>query len=71
MHKFEIKRHNFIDNQNPVSIYVNCSTSLVNPLDIEKDVDSFIEFMVEKYKIKKEDAVTLSFSEWISKKFSI
>ena len=69
MDKFSIKRHNFTDKQNPVSIYVDCTTSLVNPLDIEKDVDSFVEFMIEKYKIKKEETVKQSFIDWIKSKF--
>lgn len=69
MDKFNIKRHNFTGQQNPVSIYVDCSTSLVNPLDIERDVDSFVEFMIEKYKIKKEGTEKLSFVDWIKNKF--
>lgn len=63
MNKFEIKNHNFIDKNNPVSVYVNCTTSEVNPLEIEKDIDNFMQFMEEKYKIKSVEQKT-TFKEW-------
>jgi len=65
MSKFEIKRHTFTDKSNPVGVYVSCSTSTINPLEIEKDVDDFILFMEEKYKIK---STKLSFKQWLLKK---
>ncbi len=63
MNKFEIKQHNFIDENNPVSVYVSCSTSTVNPLEIEKDVNNFVQFMEEKYKIKSVPQ-NITFKEW-------
>lgn len=65
MNKFEIKKHTFLDTSNPVDVYVSCSTSTVNPLEIEKDVDDFILFMEQKYKIK---TTKLTFKEWLIKK---
>jgi len=64
MNKFEIKKHTFADCNNPVSVYISCSTSIINPLDIEKDIDSFILFIEEKYKIK---STKLSFIQWLLK----
>ena len=63
MNKFEIKNHNYIDKNNPVSVYISCTTSEVNPLEIEKDVNNFIQFMEEKYKIKSVEQET-TFKEW-------
>ena len=63
MNKFEIKKHNYIDKNNPVSVYVSCTTSKVNPLEIEKDIDNFMQFMEEKYKIKSVEQKT-TFKEW-------
>jgi hypothetical protein len=62
MNKFEIKKHNYADEENPVSVYVNCSTSTVNPFEIEKDIEEFIYYMREKYKIK---STNLSFKKWL------
>jgi ribosomal protein S18 len=69
MHKFEIKRHNFTDKQNPVSIYINCATSTVNPTELEKDIDDFADYITEKYKVQKEETTKLTFREWVIKKF--
>jgi hypothetical protein len=65
MNKFEIKRFNYEDGKNPVTVYVSCTTSKVNPLEIEKDVDAFIEYMVEKY---KSEPTKISFTQWIKSK---
>ena len=63
MNKFEIKNHNYIDKNNPVYVYVSCTTSEVNPLEVEKDINNFIQFMEEKYKIKSVEQKT-TFKEW-------
>jgi hypothetical protein len=65
MNKFEIKEHTYLDRENPVSVYVSCSTSTVNPLEIQEDVLEFINFMREKYKVK---STKVSFKQWIINK---
>lgn len=63
MNKFEIKKHNFIDKNNPVSTYISCTTSTINPLEIEEDIDNFMQFMEEKYKIKSVEQ-KITFKGW-------
>ena len=65
MNTFEVKKHNYTDKRNPVSIYTSLSTSTVNPLELERDVEDFHNFIIEKYKIKE---TKLSFKEWILNK---
>jgi hypothetical protein len=65
MNKFEIKEHTYLDRENPVSVYVSCSTSTVNPLEIQENVLEFINFMREKYKVK---STKVSFKQWIINK---
>jgi hypothetical protein len=65
MEKFEVKKHNFSDISNPVSIYTSLSTSTVNPLELEKDIEDFHDYIIEKYKNK---STKISFKQWITNK---
>lgn len=63
MNEFKIKNHNYMDKNNPVSVYISCTTYTINPLEIEKDINNFMQFMEEKYKVKSVSK-NVTFKEW-------
>lgn len=65
MHRFEIKKHDFNEN-NLVNTYISCSTSIINPLEVEKDVNDFIDFIQSKYKTRTIKEIT--FKGWLQEK---
>jgi len=68
MNKFEVKAHTYMDDENPLKIYVIIQTSKVNPLELEVEIDDFIKYMRDKYKIKR---YKKTWTDWIKEKLNI
>lgn len=65
--KFEVKSQEY---KSDFTIYLTVGMNKINPIEVEKDLNEFKEFLIEKY-FKEEPKSKLTIKEWFKEKFNL